>query len=68
MVIDADEKPVKELVERNLIVYFLSKRNSKLWVDEPHPEKDPKIGVGRYVAWQKSLYREAIRKALEKYK
>ena len=64
---DADEEPVKELVERNLIVYFLSERNSKLWVDEPPPEKNLEIGVGKHVAWQTPLHREAVREALEKY-
>jgi hypothetical protein len=31
-------------------------------------DKDPEIGVGRHVAWQTSLHREAVRKALEKHK
>ena len=65
---DADEEPVKELVERNLIVYFLSKRDPKLWIDEPPPEKDLEIGVGRYVTWQTPLHRKAVRKALEVYR
>ena len=65
---DVVEEPVKEFVERNLIVYFLSERNSKLWVDEPLTEKDLEIGVGKYIAWQTSLHREAVKKALDKYK
>jgi hypothetical protein len=65
---DAVEEPVKELIERNLIVYFLRDRDPELWVDKPPPEKDPEIGIGRYVAWQTPLHREAVRKALEMYK
>jgi hypothetical protein len=38
------------------------------WVDEPPLEKDPEIGVGREVAWQTPLHREAVKRALEKYK
>jgi len=40
-------------------------RNKDLWIDDPPPEKDLDIGVGRYVAWQTPLHREAVRKALE---
>ena len=65
---DVVEEPVKDLVERNFIVYFLSERNSKLWIDEPPPERDPEIGVGKYIAWQTPLHREAVKKALDKYK
>ncbi|GAB6944937.1 hypothetical protein JCM14467A_17190 [Vulcanisaeta sp. JCM 14467] len=35
------------------------------WIDEPPPERDPELGIGRYVAWQTPLHREAVRKALE---
>jgi hypothetical protein len=55
---------VNELVSRNLIVYSLRSRDPELWVDEPPPERDPDIGVGRYVAWQTPLHREAVRRAL----
>ena len=65
---DAFEDPVKELIERNLIVYFLRDRDPELWVDEPPPEKDPELGIGRYVAWQTPLHREAVRKVLEMYR
>jgi dephospho-CoA kinase len=62
------EELVNELISRNLIVYFLRDRDPELWIDEPPPEKDLEIGVGRYVAWQTPLHREAVRKALEKYR
>ena len=39
-------------------------RYEYLWVDEPPPERDPELGVGRNVAWQTPLHREAVRRAL----
>jgi len=39
-------------------------RDPWFWVDEPPPEKDPELGIGRYVAWQTPLHREAVRRAL----
>ena len=62
---DVPEELKQALIERNLIVYDLFSRKPDLWIDEPPPEKDPEIGVGRYVAWQSPLHREAVRKALE---
>ena len=55
---------VEELVARNLIVYGMYSRDPWFWVDEPPPEKDPELGIGRYVAWQTPLHREAVRRAL----
>jgi len=57
---------IDELIRKNLIVYNLYERRPGLWIDQPPPEKDLDIGVGRYVAWQTPLYREAVRKALKK--
>mgnify|MGYP001772883163 CR=1 FL=1 len=31
----------------------------------PPPEKSLELGIGKYVAWQTPLHREAIRKVLE---
>jgi hypothetical protein len=61
---DVPEELKHTLIERNLIIYDLYSRNPELWVDEPPPEKDPELGVGRYVAWQTPIHREAIRRAL----
>jgi hypothetical protein len=61
---EVPEELVNELVSRNLIVYSLRSRDPELWVDEPPPERDPDIGIGRYVAWQTPLHREAVRRAL----
>jgi len=63
---DAPEELVDELEAKNLIVYDMYDRSEKLWVDQPPPEKDPEIGIGKYVAWQSPLHREAVRRALEK--
>ena len=62
---DAPSELIDELVKRNLILYFMSDRDQELWIDEPPPERDPELGIGRYVAWQSPLHREAVKKALE---
>jgi hypothetical protein len=62
------EELVNELIERNLIIYDLYPRDPVFWVDEPPPEKDPELGIGKYVAWQTPLHREAVKKALEEYR
>ncbi|MGC8974362.1 MAG: ATP-binding protein, partial [Thermoproteus sp.] len=58
------ERLVQELVERNLIVYGIHSRDPDFWIDVPPPERDPELGVGRRVAWQSPLHREAVRRAL----
>ena len=63
----ASEELARELVEKNLIVYHLPPRDPAHWVDEPPPEKDLELGIGRYVAWQTPLHREAVRVALTRY-
>ena len=52
------------LVEQNLImdVYL---RQEHLWMDQPPPERDPELGVGRDAAWQTPIHREAAKKALD---
>ena len=61
---DVPRELVEELVEKNLIVHHLFNRDPRLWIDEPPPERDTELGIGRYVAWQTPLHREAVRKAL----
>jgi len=62
------EREVQELrdmlVEKNLIVRVWD-RKPYLWVDQPPPEKDPELGIGKHYAWQTPLHREAVRRALE---
>jgi hypothetical protein len=53
----------QELVWRNLIIYIY-RRNPALWVDQPPPERDSELGIGRNVAWQTPIHREAVRMAL----
>jgi hypothetical protein len=65
---EVPEELVNELTARNLIVYDMYDRDPWFWIDEPPPERDLEIGVGRYVAWQTPLHREAVKKALEEIK
>ncbi|AEA12397.1 hypothetical protein TUZN_0913 [Thermoproteus uzoniensis 768-20] len=62
--VEAPEGLLDILVERNLVVHNLHDRDPRFWVDAPPPERDPELGVGKYVAWQTPLHREAVRKAL----
>jgi hypothetical protein len=57
-----------ELIARNLIIYDMYDRDARFWIDEPPPEGDPELGVGRSLAWQTPLHREAVRRALEERK
>ncbi len=59
------EELAKELIEKNLIVFNIPPRKQYLWIDTPPPEKDLEIGVGKHVAWQTPLHREAIRRMLD---
>jgi hypothetical protein len=59
---------VNELIERNLIIYDLYPRDQRFWIDEPPLERDLDIGVGKYVAWQTPLHREAVKRALREFK
>jgi hypothetical protein len=56
------------LVELNLVVDDVPYRKEYLWVDQPPPERDPELGIGRYVAWQTPLHREAVRRVLAEYR
>jgi hypothetical protein len=54
---------LNKLVEMNAVAEVMG-RYEYLWVDEPPPERDPELGVGKNVAWQTPLHREAVRRAL----
>jgi hypothetical protein len=54
---------LNKLVEMNVVAKVMG-RYEYLWVDEPPPERDPEQGVGKNVAWQTPLHREAVRRAL----
>ncbi|MEM3326603.1 MAG: ATP-binding protein, partial [Thermoproteus sp.] len=53
----------ERLTELNLIVEIYH-REPYLWVDQPPPERDLELGIGKYYAWQTPLHREAVRRAL----
>jgi len=61
----APEDLLKWLVEKNIVIYNMHHREPQFWIDEPPPERDPELGIGRHVAWQTPLHREAVRRALE---
>ncbi len=52
-----------KLVELNLIVDTIPERRQELWIDEPPPQKDLGLGIGKRIAWQSPLHREAVRRA-----
>jgi len=55
---------VNRLTERNLIVE-LKRRDRNTWIDQPPPERDPELGIGRYSAWQTPAHGEAVRRVQE---
>ena len=59
---------VNKLVELNLVINDIPDRKTYLWVDEPPPERDAELGIGRYIAWQSPIHKEAVRRALEEAK
>ena len=64
---DFPSKFSEELIAKNLIVYNMYERDPRFWIDEPPPERDEELGIGRDVAWQSPLHREAVEKAMERY-
>jgi len=55
---------LNRLVEMNLIVDVMPERRQEFWIDEPPPQKDLELGIGKRMAWQTPLHREAMRKAV----
>ncbi|MGC8608073.1 MAG: ATP-binding protein, partial [Vulcanisaeta sp.] len=62
---EAPRELVNKLIAKNLIIYNMYDRDLQFWIDEPPPIRDPELGIGKYVAWQTPLHREAVRRALE---
>jgi len=62
---EAPEELIRQLVERNLVIYIYD-RDPSAWVDQPPAEKDADLGIGNHVVWQTPVHREAVRKALRK--
>jgi hypothetical protein len=55
---------VRELIAKNLIVYNMYDRDTWFWIDEPPLERNPELGIGKHVAWQTPLHREAVKRAI----
>ncbi|NHW44257.1 MAG: hypothetical protein HA491_00720, partial [Candidatus Verstraetearchaeota archaeon] len=62
---DFPESFREELMVKNLIVYNMYERDPRFWIDEPPPEKDLELGIGKDVAWQTPLHREAVKRAMK---
>jgi energy-coupling factor transporter ATP-binding protein EcfA2 len=56
---------IEKLVELNLIADAITYRDPPLWIDQPPPQKDLELGIGKRVAWQTPLHREAVKRALK---
>lgn len=56
---------LNKLVELNLIVDDIPERKQYLWIDEPPPERDLELGIGKHVAWQTPIHREAVKRVME---
>jgi hypothetical protein len=56
---------MQKLTELNLIVDPITYRDPELWIDQPPPQKDLELGIGKHIAWQTPIHREAVRKALK---
>jgi len=54
----------KELIAGNLVVYDMYPRGLEFWIDEPPPDRDEELGIGRDVAWQTPLHREAVKRVI----
>ena len=61
---EASEELIDALEEKNLIIYNMYERDPYFWVDQPPPERDPELGIGKNAAWQTPIHREAVRRAL----
>jgi energy-coupling factor transporter ATP-binding protein EcfA2 len=61
---ETSEELIDALEEKNLIIYNMYERDPYFWVDQPPPERDPELGIGKNAAWQTPIHREAVRRAL----
>ena len=59
---------MERLVKLNLLIDEMYLRDQYFWIDQPPPERDLELGIGRDVAWQTPLHREAVRRALKEYR
>jgi energy-coupling factor transporter ATP-binding protein EcfA2 len=61
---DVPDEFVRELITRNLIVYNMYDRDPWFWIDEPPQERDLDLGIGKHIAWQTPLHREAVKRVI----
>jgi len=59
---------MEKLIELNLIIDAITYRDPPLWIDQPPPQRDLELGIGKHIAWQTPLHREAVRKVLKELK
>jgi hypothetical protein len=57
---------LNKLVELNMMIDAIPERDGETWIDEPPPERDLELGIGRYIAWQTPIHREAVKRAMTK--
>ena len=56
---------LNRLVEMNLVVDAVPERVPEHWIDEPPPQKDLELGIGKRIAWQTPLHREAVKRVMK---
>jgi len=56
---------LERLVDINVLIDSITYRDPPLWIDQPPPERDLELGIGKHVAWHTPLHREAVRRVLE---
>jgi hypothetical protein len=57
-----------KLVELDLVVDEIPRRDPLFRINEPPPEKGHELGIGRLAAWQTPLHREAVMRVLKSCK
>jgi hypothetical protein len=56
---------LERLVDINVLIDSITYRDPPLWIDQPPPERDLELGIGKHVVWHTPLHREAVRRALQ---
>ena len=56
---------LERLIGINVLIDSITYRDPPLWIDQPPPERDLELGIGKHVAWHTPLHREAVRRALQ---
>jgi len=56
---------LERLIDINVLIDSITYRDPPLWIDQPPPERDLELGIGKHAAWHTQLHREAVRRALQ---